>query len=59
MEISYLEVTAAQMETNGHVARSSLETVVVGLNVRIQERLVVNALLFHTLDHRVCAKVCK
>lgn len=54
---THLEVSTAQVQSDDHVARVSLQAIVVRLDVRIQDRLVVDFRLLHALDHRLSAEV--
>ena len=47
------------MQTNRHVSRTTLETLIVGPDVGVQKGLVVDTLLFHTLDHALGTEVGK
>lgn len=54
---THLEVSTAQVQSDNHVARVFLQAIVVRLDVRIEDRLVVDFRLLHTLDHRLRAEV--
>jgi hypothetical protein len=54
---SSLEVSTAQVETNGHVTWMTFKTSIIELDVGIQDRLRVDPDLLHALNHGNCAKI--
>jgi hypothetical protein len=52
-----LEVTTAQVKTDGHVGRSIADAVVVELDVLVEKGGRVDALLLHAVEHGGGAEV--
>ena len=47
------------METNCHVRRMVLQALIVGMNVGVQQSLMVDVEFLHSSDHGLRAEVCQ
>ncbi len=54
---SALEVTAAEVETDGHVRRAILKDLVIGADVSVEDRGMVDIHLLHAFDHGLGTEV--
>lgn len=51
------EVPATQVETNDHVSWTILQTVIVCLDIEVQESLMVDTSLLHPFNHGLGAEI--
>jgi hypothetical protein len=54
---AHFEIPPAKMQTNSHICWTSLEKIVVGLDIRVQQCFMVYSAFLHAFNHGFCTEV--